>query len=323
MLNRIYFNSTDINDIIMYSYKILAEKLQLISEHQLSAAFSIAYVSLKEEQKSYKNENNLEKRSLYLGIQETFILFHELAHNNLRLDGEESSQAIQEIREVILELFELNEPNEQDEQSNALEMFENIARVFGENIDENRKKDDVKNILKIMDNKRFEDELYNIIGSKDYIIEEIICDNIAFDNTLKYYNKFSTDVSQDDVVAAVYIGILHLELISLIDNMAINRFKDKNLSDINTFKECIIRKKAIIKLFCLSSNVKINLDSIIQINNRYSKIIKDPVLFKLDLNILNFEKGYINDLFKDMNQFEITACIDKILDFKNNKILDI
>lgn len=282
MLNRIYFNSKDKYDIISYAYKILAENYHFSSQTELSQLCLIAYIENKKQHTSYKSEHNLATRAIYTYFQELFVLLHEVAHWHLL--GRDNTGIINIKRDLLTDYYQAMHKLNDPERTNSI--LSDIDAVLGHArgsfygyIDlELYKKLDAS--IEAVHNE-FLRAAIELIKTSDDFIEECICDEIAV-KFLKPLMFSMYGIDTEECLQIIYLGLQNLELLTFLRSEAL-----ENKSVPTYLIELYLRNgyfRNIVPLslgdFDLKGKQKYH-ESFVSTNRKFSKIIKDPVLFLL------------------------------------------
>lgn len=289
MLNRIYFNSTDKFDIVSYAYKVLAEIYHSMSEIEMSQICLIAYTENKEQHETYKNEQDLGIRRQYTYFQEFFVLMHEVAHWHLSNIDKTSHicEKRHQLMEYLLYMQKVNDPDRTDAYLNDIDaVLESPYGSYKEYISNDMyKKLDIS--LETAHNE-FLNVAMEMIKSNDDFIEECLCDDIAT-NFLVPLMISKYGIAIEECLQIIYLGLQNLELLTIL---RIEALKKEGDSSSNYLVELLLRNGHFRKVIpCLLGNFnseglkKCN-ERFTKSNRKYTKIIKDPVLFLLT-NILN------------------------------------
>lgn len=293
MFNRLFYNSTHKFDSIVYAYKCFAEIFHYMGERKMAALCACAYVLNRESAKSFKNDVDLESRLRTTFLQEKFILLHEIYHWKFsQFSPEKKELLILEKRLEILKywIYEgelpakevatafLNDAMEalsDDEESEKMES-EPYIEVLTERLEENREKEN--------------DLMFESIYKRDDLIEEILCDEYA----LKELVKFEENTPFSEIFCSTYIGIESLQLMTSMRIFVMDEHDNKS----QLITDSAIRKMAYRK--CTAKNiVKIDFEELhkrtTEINIHFSNMIRDPIMFVATYNLEEISKLEISE----------------------------
>lgn len=136
-----------------------------------------------------------------------------------------------------------------------------------------------------------------LILQRDDIIEECICDDIALENLVLFLSK-NNNIDIQEIVKAIFLGLENLELLSIIDKLAVDFIHANNDKVIGFINESIIRVSNFRNymhanpVLIQKVNDKEFHEDFKKINMKYSELIKDPILFGLKEKIQTKKDKY-------------------------------
>lgn len=314
MLNRIYFNSTDKYDSLTYAYKVLCEICHYSSKIELSKLLYTSYAINKYNHISYKQKKNYVERSKYTYFQEFFVLMHEVAH--WLLSKKDKSQLIKIKREQLIDYVfaskDIDDPNRTDNLLQDIDaLFDKPFNSYKDYISV-EKINELNNLINL-DNINLYDKEMELIQHDDDFIEECICDDIAcqflVDIMKKRYN-----ISKISSLKIIYMALQNLELLTILKTEAL---KKSRTEDIPLYLvELLLRNGQFRKFAPFLCNSLKNKDikkiheNLTKTNIKFSRIIKDPILFLLSDILDKIEKLSVdNDPFISINNDEFNNLI--------------
>lgn len=327
MLNRIYLNSSDINDGLMYANKILAENSQLIGNPKLGVFFVMQYKSLQETCSSYKKEINYTLRSTYTLAQEYFVLLHEIYH--FHINHTKSDRQFEGVKGLLRELIDNvgDFANVQAEET-ANSILHDRREVFKDRSLYAEKTANkfilLKETIRSLPTSSYFGEFAGII-EEDYFAEECICDELASRSTCAIMRQLH-NVPDDVTLSAIYLGLLYLRLFSTLRDTALRLQTDKDdeLYEGNSFRshlqsfffEATIRQlffRTIVPSLLHHKRNARQADDLhrifIKINKQYTRLIEDPILFSI-IESTDFSMNQVNE-WDDWSVKELNDLIDK------------
>jgi len=313
-LNKLFFSAKNENDGLLYCMKLAGEYLQLGGYLIPSLAFSNAF-SNNRKNILQEADNLIEIRSTFTGIQEYFIIAHELCHCALSLNKNEKlfKSTKEFIRENCLDVFNQDDfPTEK-----FIDVFTDslIEGLKISNPDKTSISDKVRKQIDI-DPEQFLLGRRHLIEEREDFIEEIICDEIAT-NTLLSLKIAPTNI----IIRGVFIGLMNLRLLSLVNRMVNNIKSEKKLNDF--FFESLLRLSVFRKLFETRIKLFYGNEKMIELselltkdNKRYSKILTNQLLFSIQVDIndmINHKNDITNKKYSFEEKKELNNLIQKIL----------
>jgi hypothetical protein len=254
MLNILFINSRNPDGAVMYAFKLLAERFQILGYPDLSLALAIAYRDRLSDFPYFKSKADALKRVNSTMTQECFVIIHELMHAIIR-DSNKFSQVIKSARSALLSVIE-------EERSNSLTLLnDEITKT---------------------DYDKFNEKVMTIIEDRDDFIEEFVCDELATFHTVRVMKEL-LDVKMVDCLISIHRAIHHLRLLSLLDRIASDIEHASNNVGGDCLWESIIRlhyfKLFVIERFSINDELANNLhNNFVSTNKRYNAMITNPVL---------------------------------------------
>jgi 6-pyruvoyl-tetrahydropterin synthase len=298
MMNRLFFNSKEAEETIKYSFKLLAEELQLEGYPQIALICAGAHVLEDNELRTYTKDVNPDLRATYTFIQESFVIAHELAHYIWsRINKNQSLEVFRET--LILMLREKYSGPLSDEDVHAYLQDGHIL-LYDENTSykDFLTEEQINNIKSDMQNTQTESmqELIDIAQNDEKLMEEIFCDEVALNMLLKILPK-KYNINKSDIVNSVYIGMMNLRILGII-NQYVSKFRNqasisKKFLNTSMLRLMRYRDKATYyysEMHNISGGHEEVHNILTKTNIRYSEIIGDPVLFLLPERILKLEE---------------------------------
>lgn len=314
MLNRIYFNSTDKYDSLTYAYKVLCEICHYSSKIELSKLLYTSYVLNKDNHISYKQNNNYAVRSEYTYFQEFFVLMHEVAH--WLLSKKDKSQIIKIKRQQLIDhLFELKNIEDPHRTDNLLQdidaLFDNPFNSYKDYIS-------LEEITKLNESidlagKNLYDKEMELVQHNDDFIEECICDDMACEYLIDIMKK-RYNISTISSLKIIYMALQNLEILTILKTEALKKSRSEDIP--LYLVELLLRNGQFRKyapFLCNSlknKDIKEIRENLTKTNIKFSRIIKDPILFLLSDILDKIEKLSIdNDPFISINDDEFNNLI--------------
>jgi hypothetical protein len=320
MLNRIYFNGKEKEIAHFYSFKILAEEFQIFGFPDLAQIFGLSYIKEMENYSSYKNDQDPTLRNIYTLIQEAYVIVHELAHYIITVTDAQKLRA--RAREMTIEIFEHQKTVKS---SNDDTIFDQYMTDFHNTITEGKDtykdrltNEQISNLKEdfLSNSDNYEDEAINYVKQNDNIIEELVCDELAFFILIDFF-KDQYNIQYDTVIHAMFVGMMNLRVLGIIHNQA-NDFINDTQSFSVYFKENMIRLTRIRTLASIYAETQIKKESaeqeihrqLSEINVKYTNIISDSILFLTQNSLQKLKKNYV------IRQFNIDEFI------RQNELVD-
>lgn len=309
MLNRIFYNSNDSFDAVVYSYKCFSEIFHYIGSSKMACLCYLAYAVNEDHAQGYKKEASVTSRAIATRIHEKFVLLHEIYHWKCsRMTPAQKNEIFSRKRKEILK-YKITRQELSYEES-AFAIIQDVIKaelsqlITEEDISPNRIKELAKELEKI-DRTREQAELEMILR-KDDIIEECLCDEYAFEQLL----CTEPELSFEQVALITFLAIENLQTMTFMEIFA----KDLGNGKGGSITEATIRKSAfrMCTVMTHAQDRQISLDEIHdqlkQANLRYSELIRDPIMFvtteKLEemngINVENVEMKKIEDSIYEM-----------------------
>ena len=289
-LNRIFLNSTDKFDIITYAYKIMAEIYHFSSKIELSQLCLVAYAENNEMHQTYKREKDLGIRGKYTFIQESFVLMHEVVHWHLSNKDIIStiSKKRSQLMDHLLDMQRIDDPDQVKAFLDDIDaVFDSPYGSYKEYITPKRYKE-YEISFKAKKNIFFE-YMMELVKTSDDFIEECLCDNIATEFLVNIMTAmFGIDI--EECLQIIYVGLENLGILTILRNETLKEKKDDNIPVY--IVESLLRKSQFRNTapFLFDNYnpeyIKRCNERFVASNRRFTKIIKDPVLFLLT-DILN------------------------------------
>lgn len=290
MLNRVYFNSKDKYDIVSYAYKVLAEIYHFSSQTELSQLCLIAYIENIKQHTSYQSEQNPAVRTIYTYFQELFVLMHEVAHWHLL--SKDKTGIINIKRDLLTDYYQamlnLNDPERTNSILSDMDaVLDNSRSSFHEYVDPELYKE-LDASIEATQNEYLRAAM-ELIKTSDDFIEECICDEIAA-NFLKPLMFSMYGIDAEECLQIIYLGLQNLELLTILRAEALKNKENKKiptyLIELN-LRNGYFRNIVPLSLGDFDSKGKQKYhERFVSTNRKFTKIIKDPVLFLLT-NALN------------------------------------
>lgn len=301
MFNRIFYNSTDKFDSIVYAYKCFAEIFHYMGNIKMAALCAHAYILNRGEAKSFKKDVDINKRIRTTLLQEKFILLHEIYHWKFsRLSPRKRKRLVTKKRKAIL--FNLIFENEVPAKEAARTILDDAMKALPENELSKIKvsEQQIDMLAKELEENRQRDLDLQIktVSKRDDLIEETLCDEYA----LKQLVKSEKDISFSEIFYITFIGIESLQTMTYMRNYVMNM--DDNMSLL--VMDSAIRKMAFRKCTARKMVKGIKFQELhektTEINMRFSEIIRDPIMFVATYNLkqlLELEIGEDEDVNLD------------------------
>ena len=240
MMNRLFFNATEPQESLAYSYKIFAEELQLEGRPDVALIFAMSYLKLLEESSTYKTDVDVTKRVNYTAIQETFILVHELFHFSKIADSKYIAQSRSEALTFMEDMLVRLDDTQLQEEATFSYLADEYNLLYG---DQPYNKDLLpKGYFEKIRDQHIKHErdshqrITELIKTSDALIEEIICDEQAAFLTMYIMAqeyKFHPEISFD----GIYLAMLHLRTLGILNAEAkyFSATEDADKADLSRF----------------------------------------------------------------------------------------
>ena len=293
MMNRLFFNSTDKDDAIMYGYKLLAENFQLMGRPDIGAAFVLQHVKLKENATSYKIDIDPRRRAAFTLTQECFVLVHELMH--IVLSQRDSQPLLASKREMILETM----THRVNIVEAVHEYLSDIDSAFDDTESERLTPKQIRAVEKEFAKNQEEfiaERSAELTGRVD-ILEECVVDEWAAWLTTAIVKR-AYGVSLIDSLQAILIGLHSLRLMAISNNQAA-RMSRSTIEPRGYIFESLIRVsnyRSTTNMFFGRKWPRINRkihQEFVKANRRYASAVQDPILFVVEDQLASIDKALL------------------------------
>ncbi len=289
--NRLYYDLSDKEDAIHYSYKCFAEIYHFMGQDKMAMLCAMQYMSGRGKLDS-DSGINLKKSTAATETQEKFILLHELCHWSLnRLDKRELQDRIYEKRYEILHSEIGNIPMDSPVISDAVQYYlSNILRTVGTGV--SLSDGDIQKMIVSLRPKAYEnvsklqESFLNLARTNDSLVVECICDEYAYKKIL----EAEPGLSHEAVAMDCLIGLESLQTLTAMKNEA------RNLSVTSMDLELTGFRKRVFRLCTVWHYAETQPDTDMQelrfsmasTNEHFSQNIRNPIFYRVPSALKKF-----------------------------------